>query len=176
VLGVRRYWIVTTVFGLVVAVLDWLLLVALEVPLAGVWAIFSFLTNYVPNIGFVVGLIPPALLAYIDQGWGAALVVIGAYCVLNFVVQSIIQPKFAGEAVGITPTMSFLSLLIWTWVLGPLGALLALPMTLLVKALVVDVDPGSRWVNALISSRPLDGLGAQGEGGRRGPAADQLRP
>ena len=154
--GIRRYWIVTTVFGLIVAILDLAILVGLGVPLALVWAIFSFLTNYIPNIGFVIGLVPPALLALVDSGPRTAIAVVVAYSVLNFVVQSIIQPKFAGNAVGLTPTVSFLSLLLWTAVLGPLGALLALPMSLLVKALLIDPDSKSRWINALISSRPQD--------------------
>lgn len=156
--GIRRYWIVTTVFGLIVAVLDFAVLVGLGVPLALVWGIFSFLTNYIPNIGFVIGLVPPALLALFDSGPRTAIAVVIAYSVLNFVVQSIIQPKFAGNAVGLTPTLSFVSLLLWTAVLGPLGALLALPMSLLVKALLVDPDPNARWVNALISSRPQDAI------------------
>lgn len=154
--GIRRYWIVTTVFGLIVAVLDWAVLVGLGVPLAFVWAIFSFLTNYIPNIGFVIGLIPPTLLGLFQSGFKTAIAVIIAYSVLNFVVQSIIQPKVAGNAVGLSPTLSFISLLFWTAVLGPLGALLALPMSLLIKALLIDSNPEIRWVNALISSRPRD--------------------
>ena len=155
--GIRKYWVVTTVFGLIVAVLDLAVLLGLGVPLALVWAIFSFLTNYIPNIGFVIGLVPPALLALFDSGPRTAIAVVIAYSVMNFVVQSIIQPKFAGNAVGLTPTLSFISLLLWTAVLGPLGALLALPMSLLVKALLIDPDPRTRWVNALISSQPQDG-------------------
>ena len=81
-----------------------------------------------------------------------------AYSVLNFVIQSIIQPKFAGDAVGLTPTMSFVSLLLWGWVFGALGTLIALPCSLLVKATLIDHDPGARWANALISSRPTEGL------------------
>ncbi len=152
--GVRSYWIVTTVFGLIVAVLDGVVLFALGVPLALVWTLFSFLTNYVPNIGFFIGLFPPALLALVDGGPVPAIIVVVAYCVLNFVVQSIIQPRFTGDAVGVTPTISFLSLLVWGWVLGGMGALLALPCTLLVKAMLVDADPKARWVNALIASDP----------------------
>ncbi len=122
--------------------------------LALVWAVFAFVTNYIPNIGFVIGLVPPALLALVDQGWVAALWVVIAYSVLNFVIQSIIQPKFTGESVGVTPLVSFLSLLFWVWVLGWLGALLALPATLLIKALLVDADPRARWVNILLASDP----------------------
>ncbi|QQY16404.1 AI-2E family transporter [Cutibacterium avidum] len=156
--GIRKYWLVTTVFGLIVALFDWAALLIIGVPLAGVWALFSFLTNYIPNIGFIIGVIPPALLALFGDGWVAALAVIIAYSVLNFVIQSIIQPKFAGDAVGLTPTMSFVSLLLWGWVFGALGTLIALPCSLLVKATLIDHDPGARWANALISSRPIEGL------------------
>ncbi|GAE69371.1 permease [Cutibacterium acnes JCM 18909] len=87
------------------------------------------------------------------------MAVVVSYSVLNFVIQSIIQPKFAGDAVGLTPTMSFVSLLLWGWVFfGALGTLIALPCSLLVKATLIDHDPGARWVNALISSRPQKGL------------------
>lgn len=154
VLGIRRYWVVTTVFGLIVAAFDWVLLVVLAVPLPLVWAVLSFVTNYIPNVGFVIGLIPPALLALFEKGPVTALIVVIGYCVLNFVIQSIIQPKFTGDAVGVTPTVSFLSLLLWAWVFGALGALIALPATLAVKALLVDSDPKLRWVNAFISNDP----------------------
>lgn len=157
VAGVRRYWVVTTVFGLIVAMLDWLALVILAVPLPLVWAILAFITNYIPNIGFVIGVVPPALLALFEQGPGTALIVVAAYSVLNFVIQSLIQPKVTGAAVGISPTVSFLSLLLWAWVFGPLGALIAIPATLAVKALLVDADPRLRWVNAFISADPLKG-------------------
>ena len=162
--GIRKYWLVTTVFGLIVALFDWAALLIIGVPLAGVWALFSFLTNYIPNIGFIIGVIPPALLALFDDGWVAAVAVVVSYSVLNFVIQSIIQPKFAGDAVGLTPTMSFVSLLLWGWVFGALGTLIALPCSLLVKATLIDHDPGARWVNALISSRPTEGLEDSPEG------------
>lgn len=150
--GVRRYWVVSTIFGLIVAVLDYFALLALGVPLPFVWAILSFLTNYIPNIGFVLGLLPPAIIALFDKGWVIALIVIIAYSVLNFVVQSIIQPKFTGDAVGLTATVSFLSLFLWTWVFGALGALIAVPCSLAVKALVVDMDPSLRWIDAFIAT------------------------
>ena len=152
--GVRRYWIVATVFGLIVALLDVIALAIIDVPLIWVWGVLAFLTNYIPNIGFVIGLIPPALLALVDGGWQAGLWVVIAYSVLNFVIQSIIQPKFTGESVGVTPLVSLHSRLLGGWVLGWVGALLALPATLLLKALLVDADPKAKWVNILIASDP----------------------
>lgn len=152
--GIRRYWLVTTLFGFIVAILDGIALVIVGVPLPLVWVVLSFITNYIPNVGFFIGLIPPALLALFEKGPVASLIVIVAYCVLNFVIQSVIQPKFTGDAVGITPVVSFVSLLLWTAVFGALGALLALPLTLMVKSLLLDNDPRARWVGALISSSP----------------------
>lgn len=156
--GVRRYWVVTTVFGLIVAVMDLGFLWILGVPLAGVWAVLAFVTNYIPNIGFVIGMIPPTMMGLLDGGWVDALAVIVGFSVINLVMQSFIQPKFTGDAVGVTPLVSFVSVILWSLVLGPLGALLALPATLLVKATLVDPNAEVRFVNALIASSPEDGL------------------
>lgn len=154
VVGVRRYWVVTTVFGLVVAAMDYVVLLLVGVPMAMVWAVLAFVTNYIPNIGFFIGLLPPALLALMEKGPTAAIIVVVAFSLINFVMQSIIQPKVAGDAIGISPTVSLLSLLVWAIIFGPLGALLALPLTLVVKALLIDNDPSARWVNALIAADP----------------------
>lgn len=147
----RSYFLVATVFGFIVAVLDVVALLILGVPLALVWGVLSFITNYIPNVGFVLGLIPPALLAFLDGGWQLSVVVIIVYAAINVVIQSVIQPKFVGDAVGLSMTVTFLSLIFWGFVFGPLGALLAVPMTLLAKALLIDIDPGASWLSLLIS-------------------------
>jgi len=152
--GTRKYWVVTTVFGLIVAVCNLILLLVLGVPLATIWAIFSFVTNYIPNIGFIIGIVPPAVMALLANDPLTALWVIIGYIVFNTVIQTFIQPKFTGDAVGITPTVAILSLLIWAYVLGPLGAILAIPATLLMKTLFIDIDPHTRWLNAFIASNP----------------------
>jgi predicted PurR-regulated permease PerM len=154
--GTRRYLLVSTVFGLIVAVVDTLVLWAMGIPLPVLWGLLSFITNYIPNIGFVIGLIPPALLGLLEGGTEKMLAVIVLYCLVNFVIQSIIQPKVVGDAVGLSATVSFISLVIWTWILGPLGALLAIPLTLLTKGLLIDADPNTRWINPLLSSGGSD--------------------
>ena len=127
----RRYLVMTALFGAIVGVLDAGALWLLGVPLPLVWGFFSFLTNFIPNIGFVIGIIPPALLALLDSGWEAMLLVIVAYSVLNVTIQTFIQPRFVGNSVGLSAEMTFMSLVVWTFLLGALGALLAVPMTLL---------------------------------------------
>ena len=153
--GTRRYLWVTTVFGLIVAVIDTVALWALDIPLPFLWGLLSFITNYIPNIGFIIGAIPPALLGLLQGGAEKMIWVIIVYCGINFVIQSIIQPKVIGDAVGLSATVSFLSLIFWAWVLGPLGALLAIPLSLLAKGLLVDIDPSTRWITPLLSSGPL---------------------
>ncbi|MCA2211479.1 AI-2E family transporter [Jidongwangia harbinensis] len=150
--GTRRYLLVSTIFGIIVAVIDTLVLWALDIPLPLLWGLLSFITNYIPNIGFVVGLVPPALLGLLEGGVPLMTMVIVLYCLVNFVIQSVIQPKVVGDAVGLSATASFLSLVFWTWVLGPLGALLAIPLSLLAKGLLVDIDPRTRWIDSLISA------------------------
>jgi predicted PurR-regulated permease PerM len=148
--GTRRYLLVATIFGFVVAVIDTLMLWALGVPAPVLWGLLAFVTNSIPNVGFVIGLVPPALLALLEGGPSLALTVILLYSVVNLVIQSVIQPKLVGDAVGLSATLTFLSLIVWAGILGPIGAVMAVPLTLLVKAVLVDVDPQARWVGDLL--------------------------
>jgi AI-2 transport protein TqsA len=136
--GVRSYFVVSATFGGIVAVIDGLALYWLGVPAAVVWAILAFVTNFIPNIGFVIGLIPPMLLAFVVGGWQLALAVLVVYCLVNVTLQVMVQPRFVSDAVNITLTLSFVSVVFWTFIIGPLGAILAVPMTLLTRALLLQ--------------------------------------
>ena len=153
-IGVRRYFVVSASFGAVVAVIDGIALWALGVPAPAVWAILAFVTNFIPNIGFVIGVIPPFLLALVTGGWGAALAVLAGYCVINFTMQELVQPKFVSDAVGLSLTLTFASVVFWTMVIGPIGAILAVPLSLFVRAILFDVDPDARWSRALSGADP----------------------
>jgi AI-2 transport protein TqsA len=157
-LGTRSYLGVSAVFGLIVAVIDTGLLWALGIPAAFVWGILAFVTNFIPNIGFVIGLVPPAAIALLEGGPGLMIAVIVIYSVVNVIIQSVIQPRVIGNAVGLSTTLTFLSLVFWAWILGPLGALLAVPMSLFFRAVLVEADPAARWVEPLLSGRPQKGL------------------
>ena len=149
---VRSYWIVSTVFGLIVAVIDGFALQVMGIPLAWTWAYWAFITNYIPNIGFVIGVLPPMAMALLDQGWQSMVWVLVLYSVINVVIQTFIQPKFTGDAVGLSPTVTFISLALWTSIVGILGSILAVPLTLFFKALLVDSDPRARWLDAYLIS------------------------
>jgi AI-2 transport protein TqsA len=163
--GTRRYLVVSSIFGAIAAVLDAIALQILSVPLPWLWAVLAFMTNYIPNVGFFIGLVPPAILALLDGGADTMVATIIVYALINVVIQTVIQPKFVGDSVGLTVTLTFVATVFWAWVLGPLGALLAIPMTLLAKALLIDVDPASGWINTLIGptvQRPRQATPAAG--------------
>ncbi len=153
---IRRYWAVNTIFGAIVAAMDVVALAIIGVPLFWVWGIIAFVTNFIPNVGFVLGVIPPALLALLDAGPVEALVVVIVYSAINFIMQSIIQPKFTGDAVGLNTTVTFVSLVFWTAVIGPLGALLAVPLTLFFKSLLIDSDPRLHWVAVFLRAKDTE--------------------
>jgi AI-2 transport protein TqsA len=156
----RRYLVATTIFGLIVAALDAVALAWVGIPLVVLWGLLAFVTNYVPNVGFVLGLLPPALLALVISGWQLMLIVILVYTVVNFVAQSLIQPRYVGDAVGLSAVTTFMAMAFWAWVLGPLGLLLAIPATLLIMAVLVDIDPRANWVAALIRAPARAGRNA----------------
>jgi AI-2 transport protein TqsA len=162
--GTRSYMSVSAGFGLIVAVIDGVVLYVMDVPGSFVWAVLAFVTNFIPNIGFIIGVIPPALIALLDGGPDLMVAVIVVYSVINFVIQSVIQPRVVGDTVGLSAMLTFLSLVFWTWVVGPLGALLAVPLTLLVKALLVEADPRTRWALPLISGTPEAATEPDGDG------------
>ena len=153
-IGVRRYFVVSASFGAVVAIIDGLALWALGVPAPAVWAILAFVTNFIPNIGFVIGVVPPALLALVVGGWPLALAVLAVYSAVNVVLQVLVQPKFVSDAVNITLTLSFVSVIFWTFIIGPLGAILAVPLTLLTRAVLLSGGPESAWYAWLSGEDP----------------------
>ena len=148
----RRFLGVTTIFAVITGLADTLLLLWLDIPLAILWGLLAAICNYIPYVGFVIGLVPPALLALLIGDWPLMLTVIVAFIVLNSLFTSLIQPYFVGDAVGVSMPVTLVALVFWGWVLGPLGAILAIPLTLLVKAILVDTDPTAAWANALFGS------------------------
>jgi AI-2 transport protein TqsA len=150
----RRWLLVSAAFGVLLAVLDAVVLLVVGVPLPWLWALLAFLANFIPSVGFVIALVPPALLALLTGGPVQALWVVVLFGLISTVVQTFIAPRVVGGAVGLSGTLTFLSVLLWGVVLGPLGALLAVPLSLLAKALLVDSDPAMHWLRPLLSGTP----------------------
>jgi predicted PurR-regulated permease PerM len=139
----RDYIVARTVLGLVAAVLDFAVLVILGVPSALLWAVLSFLFSFVPNIGFILALVPPTIVAFAVSGLPTAIAVVIAYCLINVLIDYILQPRYIGATVDLSPLVVTLAIVFWGIVLGPAGALLAVPMTIAAVA-VADYFEDSR--------------------------------
>lgn len=147
---VRKYWIVNSIFGIAVAVVNMGILTWLQVPLVVTWGILAFVTAYIPNVGFIIGMVPPALMALLARDFQTMVIMVAAYVVVNFVASMVVQPKVTGDAVGLNITTTFISLVFWSIIIGPLGAILAVPLTLFCKGIFFDSDPNSRWLSVFL--------------------------
>lgn len=146
----RSFMIMTTIFGAIVAVLNLALLLILGVPGAGLWALLSFVCGFIPFIGFWISLVPAAIMALLAGGLPTFIGVVAFYGVINSLIQSIIQPKFVSGSVNLNMTLTFLSVIFWSALLGPLGALMAVPLSLFARAILVDSHPQAAWLRPFI--------------------------
>jgi AI-2 transport protein TqsA len=129
----KRYLVIKTMISAVVGLVIWLWLLILGVDYPVLWGTLSFLLNYVPNIGAVFAALPVALLALVQLGVGSALLTVLGFVIVHIVVGNIIEPKLTGKGMSLSTLVVFLSLVFWGWVLGPIGMILSVPMTSLVK-------------------------------------------
>ena len=132
---IRTYTGVRAVLGVAAAVANYLLLVLVGVDHALLWGVLSFILSFVPNIGFLLSVVPPMLLALLSKGWVSAAVVLIGYVVINAALDSVIGPRLVARQMKISALLSFLSVLFWAWLLGPTGAILAVPLTVLIQQL-----------------------------------------
>jgi predicted PurR-regulated permease PerM len=148
----RSYLVVRAKLGLFAAVLSFLLLVVLDVPFPVLWAILVFAASFVPNIGSVIAVIPPTLLAYLDSGLGTAALVVIGYALINAAQDQLLQPVVMGSELNLSPLVVFIAVVVWTWVLGPAGALLAVPLTVALLMLL-EAFPPSRGLASLFRNK-----------------------
>ena len=129
----NRYLVIKTLISATIGVVIWLWLLIIGVDSPLLWGMLSFLLNYVPNIGSIIAALPVALLALVQLGVGSALLTILGFVVVHIVVGNIIEPKLMGKGLSLSTLVVFLSMVFWGWVLGPIGMILSVPMTSLVK-------------------------------------------
>lgn len=148
--SIRSYVGLNAVFGFVAAFIDTMLLLFLGVDFAILWGVVSFLLSFLPNVGFIIALVPPTLLALIQFGFARAAIVLAGYVVINFIVDNIIKPRFVGGRLDLSPLVVVMSLLFWGWLLGPMGALAAVPLSIGARFLFESFEE-SRWLAYLMS-------------------------
>ena len=125
-----------------------------DVPGAFVWAALAFVTNFIPNVGFVIGVVPPAFIALLDSGPGLMVMVIVLYSVINVVIQSMIELCMVGDAVGLSATLTFLSLVFWAWIfLGPSALCWRSRSVSSSCSVLVEADEHHRWALPIIAGK-----------------------
>lgn len=153
---VQRYLVIKTAVSLLTGglITGWVTLLHIDFPL--LWGLVAFLLNYVPNLGSIIAAVPAVLLAALQFGPGRALVVAAGYFVVNTIIGNVLEPQLMGRRLGLSTLVVFLSLIFWGWVWGPVGMLLSVPMTVIVKIFLENTED-LRWVAVLLdSSRALE--------------------
>jgi predicted PurR-regulated permease PerM len=145
--------VATTILGIAQGLFNWIALLLLQVPGALLWGMLSFICSFIPNIGYFIAIVPPLFFGFLTGGWPTVIGVVVIYGVVNSVIQSIIQPRYVGNAVSLSQTLTFVSVLFWAVVLGPFGAILAVPLTLLVRTILLDSDPSMAWWRPITGDR-----------------------
>ena len=131
--GVNRYLALKTGTSLVTGGLVTVGLWIIGVDFAVMWGVLAFLLNFIPTIGSIIAAVPSVLLALVQLGLAPAAVTAGLYLVINMIVGNILEPKIMGSGVGLSPLVIFVSMAFWGWVLGPVGMLLSVPLTMTLK-------------------------------------------
>jgi predicted PurR-regulated permease PerM len=147
--SIHGYLAIKSAISAVTGVLIYIWLTILGVDYAVLWGLIAFLLNFVPTAGSFIAAVPAVLLALVQLGLASAGLTLLGFVVVNFVMGSAIEPRWMGKGLNLSPLVVFVSLVFWGWVLGPVGMLLSIPLTIMVKiALAANED--TRWISIML--------------------------
>ncbi|WP_457551377.1 AI-2E family transporter [Desulfobacula sp.] len=149
--GVNTYLGIKTLTSLSTGIVIFIWLAVQGVDFPVMWGVFAFLLNYIPNIGSIIAAVPAVLLALIQLGPLAAGIASLGFLIVNILVGSVIEPRVMGQGIGLSTLVVFLSLAFWGWVLGPVGMLLSVPLTMAVK-IALSGQESTKWLSILLGS------------------------
>lgn len=148
---IQRYLAVKTVISLATGLLVAIWTFVLGLDFALLWGLLAFLLNFIPTIGSLLAAVPAVLLALIQHGPGTALAVALGFLVVNVVFGNIIDPNVVGRTLGLSTLVVFLSLVFWGWVLGPVGMLLSVPLTMIIK-IILESSENTRPIAIMLDN------------------------
>ncbi|MGB0781597.1 MAG: AI-2E family transporter [Marinomonas sp.] len=153
--SVNRYLVIKTLVSMLTGVLITICMWVLGVDFPILWGVCAFLLNFVPNIGSIIAAVPAVMLAFVQLGGLSAGLTAMAFLAVNLIVGNVIEPRYMGRGLGLSTLVVFLSLLLWGWVFGPVGMLLSIPLTIILK-LAFEANPRMHWLVVLIDSDTSD--------------------
>ena len=148
---VNRYLVIKTTISLVTGAL-----VALWTGLMGLdffmlWGLIALLMNFIPNVGSILAAVPAVLLAVVQLGISDALIIALGYMAVNVLMGNLIEPRFMGRGLGLSPLVVFLSLILWGWLFGIVGMFLSIPLTMIVK-IALEQSESTTWVAVMLGN------------------------
>jgi predicted PurR-regulated permease PerM len=148
---IKRYMIIKTIISMIAGVLVglWLFILGVDFPI--LWGFLAFLLHYVPNLGQIFAAIPAVLLAIIQLGYGPAALVAAGYAVVGFTLGNVVEPRLMGRHLGLSTLVVFLSLMFWGGLLGPIGVVLCVPLTMTMK-FAFESNESTRWIAIMLGS------------------------
>ncbi len=147
--SVNRYLATKTLTSFITGVLVAGWLAIWGVNHAVLWGLLAFLLNYIPSVGSILAAIPAVLLAWLQLGPTILLPVILGYVVINTAIGQFLETRLMGRRLGLSVLVVFLSLIFWGWLLGPVGMLLSIPLTIIIK-LALEAQPATQPIAILL--------------------------
>ncbi|MBF0205170.1 MAG: AI-2E family transporter [Desulfamplus sp.] len=146
---IERYMVIKTLISLTTGILIGIWLSILGVDFAILWGFVTFLLNYIPNVGSLIAAVPPIFLAFIQLGTGRAIMATAGFIVVNFILGNLIETKLMGRRLGLSTLVVFLSLIFWGSLLGPVGMVLCIPLTMTLK-FACENNKETYWISVLL--------------------------
>ncbi len=148
---IKSYMVLKALISLFTGFIIWISLYIIGTDYAFLWAVLAFMLNFIPNIGSIIAAVPAVLLTLVQLGSMSAIIVSGIYVGVNIIIGSVIEPKIMGKGLGLSTLVVFLSLLFWGWLLGIVGMLLSIPLTIMMK-IILDEKENTKWIAVLLGS------------------------
>lgn len=147
---VQRYLVIKSLVSAITGLAVWAFLMIFNIDYPILWGTLAFLMNFIPNIGSMIAAVPVIILATVQQGLSGFIISLAGFSAINAVIGNILEPRLMGRSLDLSTLVVFLSLIFWGWILGPVGTLLAVPLTVVVK-IGLEVYPKSRWLAIMLS-------------------------
>jgi predicted PurR-regulated permease PerM len=148
---INRYLTIKSITSFTTGVFIAIILYAVGLDFPLLWGLLAFIFNYVPAIGPVIAAIPAILLGFVQLNWVELEIIIVGYVAVNTIIGNFVEPRIFGKTVGLSPLIVFISLIFWGWVLGPVGMLFSVPLTMVMK-IILDANEETRWLAILLGT------------------------
>jgi len=150
----RQYMSIKTFVSLITGGLVTLMLAVFKIDYAVLLGVLAFILNYVPNVGSIIAAVPAIALALIQFGPGMSLLVAIGYLIINTLIGNIWEPRLMGRRMGLSPMILVISLVFWGWVLGPVGMLLSVPLTMIFRLILESIEETRGLASLMAAAAP----------------------